>query len=69
MWWYLLFILEVIRLFIKSRDLFLLIAGFLFSRDTEKRLIHDEHIRCKSLTLKTIYFYFVFYSPFYCEDL
>ena len=69
MWWYLLFILGVIRLFIKSRDLFPLIAGFLFSRDTEKRLIHDEHIRCKSMTPKTIYLYFVFYSPFYCEDL
>ena len=69
MWWYLLFILGVIRLFIKSRDLFPLIAGFLFSRDTEKRLIHDEHIRCKSMTPKTISFYFVFYSPFYCEDL
>ena len=53
MWWYLLFILEVIRLFIKSRDLFPLIAGFLFNRDTEKRLIHDEHIRCKSITPKT----------------
>ena len=55
--------------FIKSRDLFPLIAGFLFSRDTEKRLIHDEHIRCKSMTPKTIYFYFVFHSPFYCENL
>ena len=69
MWWYLLFILGVIRLFIKSRDLFPLIAGFLFSRDTEKRLIRGEHIRYKSMTPKTIYFYFVFYSPFYCEDL
>ena len=69
MWWYLLFILGVIRLFIKSRDLFSLIAGFLISRDTEKRLIHNEHIRCKSMTPKPIYFYFVFYSPFYCEDL
>ena len=69
MWRYLLFILGVIRLFIKSRDLFPLIAGFLFSRDTEKRLIHDEHIICKSMTPKTIYFYFVFYSPFCCEDL
>ena len=69
MWWYLLFILGVIRLFIKSRDLFPLIADFLFSRDTEKRLIHDELIRCKNMTHKTIYFYFVFYSPFYCEDL
>ena len=46
MWWYLLFILGVIRLFIKSRDLFPLIAGFLISRDTETRLIHNEHIRC-----------------------
>ena len=45
-WWYLLFRLGVIRPFIKSRDLFPLIADFLFSRDTEKRLIHDEHIRC-----------------------
>ena len=69
MWWYLLFILGVIRLFIKSRDLFPLIAGFLFSRDTEKRLIHDEHIICKSMTPKTSYFCFVLYSPFYCEDL
>ena len=69
MWWYLLFILGVIRLFIKSRDLFPLIAGFLIGRDTEKRLIHNEHIRCKSMTPKTIYFDFVFYSPFYCEDL
>ena len=69
MWWYPLFILGVIRLFIKSRDLFPLIAGFLFSRDTEKRLIREEHIRCKRMTPKTIYFYFVFYSPFYCEDL
>ena len=69
MWWYLLFILGVIRLFIKSRDLSPLIAGFLFSRDTEKRLTHDEHIKCKSVTPKTIYFYFVFYSPFCCEDL
>ena len=69
MWWYLLFILGVIRPFIKSRDLFPLIAGFLFRRDTEKRLIHDEHIKCKSMTPKTIYFYFVFYSPFCCEDL
>ena len=69
MWWYLLFILGVIRLFIKSRDLFPLIAGFLFSRYTEKRLIHDEHIICKGMTPKTIYFYFVFYSPFCCEDL
>ena len=69
MWWYLLSILGFIRLFIKSRDLFPLIAGFLISRDTEKRLIHNEHIRCKSMTPKTIYFYFVFYSPFYCEDL
>ena len=62
-------ILGVIRLFIKSLDLFPLIAGFLFSRDTEARLIHEEHIRCKRMTPKTIYFYFVFYSPFYCEDL
>ena len=69
MWWYLLFILGVIRLFIKSRDLFPLIAGFLFSRDTEKRLIHDEHIISKVMTPITIYSYFVFYSPFYCEDL
>ena len=69
MWWYLLFILGVIRLFIKSRDLFPLIVGFLISRDTEKRLIHSEHIRCKSMTPKTIYFCLVFYSPFYCEDL
>ena len=69
MWWYLLFILGVIRLFIKSRDLFPLIAGFLISRDTEKRLIHNKHIRFKSMTPKTIYFYFAFYSPFYCEDL
>ena len=69
MWWYLLFILGVIRLFIKSRDLFPLIVGFFISRDTEKRLIHNEHIRCKSMTPKTIYFCFVFYSPFYCEDL
>ena len=69
MWWYLLFILRVIKPFIKSRDLFLLIAGFLFSRDTEKRLIHDEHIRCKRMTPKPIYFYFVLYSLFYCEDL
>ena len=45
MWWYLLFILGVIGLFIKSRDLFPLIAGFLFSRDTETGLIHDEHIK------------------------
>ena len=66
---YLLFILGVIRVFVESRDLFPFIAGFLFSRDTEKRLIHNEHIRCKSMTPKTIYFYFVFYSPFYCEDL
>ena len=69
MWWYLLFILGVNKVFIKSRDLFPLIAGFLFNRDTEKRLIHDEHIRCKSMTPKTIYFYFVLYSPFYWEDL
>ena len=69
MWWYLLFILGVIGLFIKSRDLFPLIAGFLFSRDTETRLIHEENIRFKRTTPKTIYFYFVFYSPFYCEDL
>ena len=69
MWWYPLFILGVIRLFIKSRDLFPLIAGFPFSRDTETRLIRDEHIRCKRMTPKTIYFYFVFYSPFCCEDL
>ena len=69
MWWYLLFILGVIKLFMKSRDLFPLIAGFLFSRDTEKRLIHDEHIICKVMTPRTIYFYFVFYCPFYCEDL
>ena len=69
MWRYLLFLLGVIRLFIKSRDLFPLIAGFLFSRDTEKRLIHDEHIRCKSMTPKAIYFDFLLYSPFYCEDL
>ena len=69
MWWYLLFLLRVIRLFIKAHDLFPLIAGLLFSRDMEKRLIHDEHIRCKSMTPKTIYFYFVLYSPFYCEDL
>ena len=66
---YLLFILGVIRVFVESRDLFPFIAGFLFSRDIEKRLIHNEHIRCKSMTPKTIYFYFVFYSPFYCEDL
>ena len=63
MWWYLLFILGVIGLFIKSRDLFPLIAGFLFSRDTEKRLIHDEHIKCKSMKPKTIYFYLVFLFP------
>ena len=69
MWWYLLFILGVIRLFIYSRDLFPLITGFLFSRDTEKRLIYDEHIRCKSMTPKTIYFYFVFNSQFYFGDL
>ena len=69
MWWYLLFLLGIIRLFIKSRDLFPLIAGFLFSSDTEKRLTHDEHIRCKSMTPKKIYIYFVLYSPFYCEDL
>ena len=69
MWWYLLFLLGVIRLFIKSRDLFLLISGFLFSRDTEKRLFHDEQIRCKSMTPKMIYVYCVLYSPFYREDL
>ena len=69
MWWYLLFVLGVIRLFIKPRDLFPLIAGFLLNRDTGTRLIHDEHIRCKSMTPKKIYFYLVFYSPFYCEDL
>ena len=69
MWWYLLFILGVVRLFIKSRDLFPLIAGFLFSGDTEKRLSHDEPIICKGMTPRTIYFYYVFYSPFYCEDL
>ena len=56
-------------IFIKSRDLFPLIVGFLFSRDTEKRLIHDEHIRSKSMKPKKIYVYFVLYSPFYCEDL
>ena len=67
-WWYLLFLLGVIRLFIKSRDLFPLIAGFLFSMDTEKRLIHDERTRCKSMTPKTIYFYFALYSQFFCED-
>ena len=61
--------LGVIRLFIKSRDLFPLIVGFLLSRDTETRLIHNEHIRCKSMTPKTIYFYCVFNFPFYCEDL
>ena len=44
MWWYLLFLLGVIRLFIKSRDLFPLIVGFLFNRDTENRLILDEHV-------------------------
>ena len=64
MWWYPLFILGVIRLFIKSRDLFPLIAGFLFSRDTETRLIHDEHIRCKRMTPKTIYFYSFFIPHF-----
>ena len=69
MWWYLSFKLGVTRVFIKSRDLFPLITGFLLSRDTETRLIHNEHIRCKSMTPKTTYFYFVFYSPFYCEDL
>ena len=67
--WYLSFKLGFVRLSIKSRDLFLLIAGFLLSRDTETRLIHNEHIRCKSMTPETIYFHFVFYSPFYCEDL
>ena len=69
MWWYLLFVLGVIRLFIKSRDLFPLIAGFLLSRDSDKRLIHREQIRCKSMKPKKIYFYLVFYSPFYCKDL
>ena len=69
MWWYLLFLLGVIRLLIKSCDLFLLIAGFLISMDMEKRLNRDEHIKCKSMTTKTICFYFVLYSPFYCEDL
>ena len=64
MWWYLLFILGIIRLLIiKSRELFPLIAGFLRSRDTEKSLIHDENIRCKSMIPKTIYFYFVFFFP------
>ena len=63
------YIRSYFRLFIKSRDLFPLIAVFLFSRDTETRLIHKEHIRCKRMTPKTIHFYFVFYSPFYCEDL
>ena len=52
MWWYPLFLLGVIRLFIKSRDLFPLIAGFLFSRDAEKRLIHDEHISCKKYDIQ-----------------
>ena len=55
MWWYLLFLVGVIRVFIKSRDLFPLIAGFLSIRDTEKRLIHDEHIRCKNMTPEKIY--------------
>ena len=64
MWWYPLLILGIIKLFIKSRDLFPLIAGFLFSRDTEIRLIHDEHIRCKRMTPKTIYYYFVFIPHF-----
>ena len=67
--WYLLFLLGFIRLFIKSRDLFPLIAGSVFSMDTEKWLIHAEHIRCKSMIPKTTYFYVVLYSPFYCEDL
>ena len=44
MWWYLLFILGVGRLFMKTRDLFLFIEGFLFSRDMVKRLIHDKNI-------------------------
>ena len=39
-------LLRAIRLFIKSRDLFPLITGFLFSMDTETRLFHNEHIRC-----------------------
>ena len=63
MWWYLLFILGVIRLFIKSRDLFPLIAGFLISRDTEKRLIHNEHIRCKKYDTQNDLFLFRFLFP------
>ena len=67
---YLSFLLGFIRLFIKSCDLFLLIAGFLFSMDWElEKLVYDEHIRRESMTHKAIYFYFVLYSPFYCEDL
>ena len=62
-WWYLLFLLGVIRLFIKSRDLFPLIAGLLFSRDTEERLFREEQIRCKSMTPKMIYVYCVLYFP------
>ena len=55
LWLYLSFLLRVIRLFIRSRNLLPLIPGFLFTRDVEKRLIHDEEIRGKSMTPKTIY--------------
>jgi len=64
----LLFVLEIIKALIKSRDLFSSIVGFPLSMDTFKRRIYDDPLACKRMTPKKIYVYFISYSPFHSEN-
>ena len=52
--WSLLFILEIIKALIMSRDLFSSFVGFLLSMDTFKRSIYDDLLGCKRMTPKMI---------------
>ena len=64
-----LFILEIIKALIKSRDLFSRFVGFLLNMDTFKRRIYDGLLACKRMTPKKISFYFILYSPFHSENV
>ena len=50
--WSLLFISEIIKALIMSRDLFSSFVGFLLSMDTFKRLIYDDSLGCNRMTPK-----------------
>ena len=67
--WFLLFILEIIKALIQTRDLFLSFVGFLLSMDTFKRLICDDPLTCKRMTSEKIKFYYVSYSPFHSKNV